>query len=1136
MSLPSYSVRNTVLVNMVMLLVLLAGGIFAFTLVREMFPESRPNKIAIIAVYPGVQPPEIEKAITIKVEEAVRDIEGVEKVNSTVNEGFSTTIISLLNEVDDVDSVMQMVKNDVDALQDLPDDLEKITVTKLVPKLPVIMVAVYGDGNEADLKRAARNLRDDLLLLPGVSDVQISGMRDDEISVEIIPDQLLKYDITFDEIADAIRVSNLNVSGGNLKGDRTTVAVRTIGEEDRGVDLENIVIRGDRAGHNIYLRDLAEVHDGFVDTDLESYFNGKPALNLVVYKTASQDAIEISSLVKAYVLGKQGKSYDAYGFEAAAKKPWYVRPFSYGVSGISWAVIKAGARPDPAQYNESSQRNPFDHKFEIALHTDLARFVEGRLDLMMRNGLSGLLLVVISLNLFLNWRVAFWTAIGLPVSFLGTFIVMWMVGASLNLLSLFGLIIVLGIIVDDAIVIGENIFRHVEEGMPPLKAAVKGAEEVMWPVTIAVATTIAAFAPMFFIKGQIGDFMSQLPLVVLAALSVSLVEALLILPAHLAHLPPHKDPAATSTTKNTWWLRRRYDGFGRLRAKYLHGAFPNAYERFLRFTLRWRYVTVSAAVASLFIAAGMMAGGIVEWVFIQKMDSETLICALEMPVGTPATNAKSRLLEISNFLTGKDEDGKRTFPEVTNVQMHVARQYDIAGGGSTGTNDQSNLGQLIIELLPADEREKIGEQSTDDRGSRSSETLLTMFREYTASMPGVNSVSWDGLNGGPGGRDIHIVISGKNFKDNIAVAERLKEELRSYEGVFDLDDNVDQGKREIQLRLREAARPTGITVAQLGRHVRSATFGQEARRITRNREDVRIMVRYPEEFRRSIYNIESMRIPTARTVEGRGWIPLGEVAELSEGDSYQTLHRSQQERAVTVYGAIDQEQGASTSEVLGKIRKTFDSEISGDFPGVKIEFLGSFEEMSKAFGGLRTAMPVALVLIYVMLAGLFRSYVQPLVVMAAIPFGFMGAVMGHWMTNTPFTILSAIGMVALTGILVNDSLVLVDFVNKRVIAGLSHFEASVQGARLRLRAILLTTLTTVAGLTPLMFERSFQAKFLIPMAVTITFGLLFATILTLIIVPSLNMIFFDVKSWFRDSEHVVEESPEEVERVVAGSV
>ncbi|MBT4866441.1 MAG: efflux RND transporter permease subunit [Planctomycetaceae bacterium] len=1132
MSIPSFSVRNTVLVNMVMLLVLLAGGIFAFTLVREMFPESRPNKIAVIAVYPGVQPPEIEKAITIKVEEAVRDIEGVEKVNSTVNEGFSTTIISLLNEVDDVDAVMQLIKNDVDALQDLPDDLEKITVTKLEPKLPVIMVAVYGDDDEADLKRAARDLRDDLLLLPGVSDVQISGMRDDEISVEIIPDRLLKYDITFDEVATAIRLSNLNISGGNLKGDRTTVAVRTVGEEDRGVDLEDIVVGGRREGHNIYLRDVAEVHDGFVDTDLESYFNGKPALNLVVYKTASQDAIQISSLVKAYVLGKQGKTFDAYGFEAADAEPWYVQPFSYGVSGISWAVIKAGGRPDPSKYNEASQGDPFDHKFEIALHTDLARFVEGRLDLMMRNGLSGLLLVVISLNLFLNWRVAFWSAVGLPVSFLGTFIVMWMVGASLNLLSLFGLIIVLGIIVDDAIVIGENIFRHVEEGMSPFKAAVKGAEEVMWPVTIAVATTIAAFAPMFFIRGQIGDFMSQLPLVVLAALSVSLVEALLILPAHLAHLPPHKDPAAP-TIKRAWWLRRWYEAFGRLRAKYLHGMFPDLYERFLRVTLRWRYVTVAAAVASLFIAAGMMAGGIVEWVFIQKMDSETLICALEMPVGTPAENAKTRLLEISNYLTGEDENGKRNFPEVTNVQMHVARQYDVAGAGSTGTTDQSNLGQLVIELMPADQREQVGEQSTDHRGSRSSEELLALFREKTANMPGVNSVGWDGLNGGPGGRDIHIVVSGKDFEKNVAVAERLKTELSSFKGVFDLDDDFDEGKREIQLRLRESARPTGITVSQLGSHVRSATYGREARRITRNREDVRIMVRYPEEFRRSVYNIESMRIPTAQTVQGRGWIPLGEVAELGEGASYQTLHRSQQERAVTVYGAIDQEQGVATSEVLGKIRKTFDSEISQEFPGVQIEFLGSFEEMSKAFSGLRTAMPVALVLIFVMLAGLFRSYIQPLVVMAAIPFGFMGAVMGHWLTDTPFTILSAIGMVALTGILVNDSLVLVDFINKRVADGLSHFEATVQGARLRLRAILLTTLTTVAGLTPLMFEKSFQAVFLIPMAVTLTFGLLFATILTLIIVPSLNMIFFDVKSRFVRSTHVVEETPKEVERVTA---
>ena len=510
------------------------------------------------------------------------------------------------------------------------------------------------------------------------------------------------------------------------------------------------------------------------------------------------------------------------------------------------------------------------------------------------------------------------------------------------------------------------------------------------------------------------------------------------------------------------------------------------------------------------MSVGLIFGGIVEWRFIQKMDSETLICGLKMPVGTTAANVKRRLMAISDHVTGCDPlTAEPRFPEVSNVQMHVARQYDVTGIGSTGSTNQSHLGQLIIELHLADERER--------NNQRSSEQLLAAFRDFcerSGELTGVNSINWEGLSGGPGGKGIHIRVSGKNFAENVLVAERLKTILSGYDGVFDLDDNHDKGKQEVQLRLWESARPTGITVDILGGHVRSAMYGREARRITRNREDVRIMIRYPEDFRRNIYNLESMWVPTGPTAANRGWVPLREVAEMTEAESYNTIHRSQQERSVTVFGEIDQEV-AEPSEILGRIRQTFDTQIKNEHPGVRIEFLGSTEEMKKAFGGLKVAMPVALLLIYMLLAGLFQSYFQPLVVMSAIPFGFMGAVAGHWILNCTFTILSSIGMVALTGILVNDSLVLVDFINKRMQRGLGPFEASIQGAKLRLRAILLTTLTTVAGLAPLMFETSFQAKFLIPMTVTLTFGLIFATALTLVIVPSLNMIYFDCLSVVR---------------------
>ncbi|MDA1014928.1 MAG: efflux RND transporter permease subunit [Planctomycetota bacterium] len=1076
---------------MMMLVVLVAGAAFSLTLVREMFPESRPDKLMVAAVHPGVQPEELEKAVTIKLEEAVRDVEGVEQVDSTVSEGISTSIVTLFNDVDDVDVLMQEMQNQIDAVQDLPDDMEQVTIRKIEPQLPVISVAIFGDGGEgadpADrhrrLKRAARNLREELLQLPGVSKIQITGARGDEISVEVRPDKLLEYDITFDEIADAIRASNLDVSGGQLKGSRTSMAVRTLGELNRGVDLEELVVRNLADGRKLRLRDVAVIRDEFVESDLESYFNGKPGMNCVVYKNKSQDAIRIARVVKAYIRGKQNADY---GLDDS-----FVTKFLQNI----------GVEPNTRAIYEASRGTPFQHGFDVALHTDLARFVEGRLDLMTRNGQVGLVLVLISLNLFLNWRVAWWAAVGLVVSFLGTFIVMWMYGASINLLSMFGLIIVLGIIVDDAIVIGENIYRHVEAGEPPMRAAIKGAEEVMWPVIIAVLTTMAAFAPLFFIRGQIGDFMAELPLVVIAALTVSLIEALIVLPAHLSRLPSKAQVEAKRRKLSSrdhrihvWW-----NSVMQLQHRFMQHGVLDPYERFLRLALRWRYLTLAISVSLLIMTGGLVAGGIVENVMMQKMDSESLICNLEMPVGTTADRTRGVIEQINEFAR------PAATPEVLNIQSFVAQQYDLQGAGAMGSLNQSHLGQFVVELQTADAREA--------QGLRSSTEVVTEFREKSRKLAGINSVTWQEMNGGPGGRDIHIRVSGSNFAETREVVEKLKQELDNYEGVFDLDDDLDKGKREAQLRLRESARPTGITEAMLGHHVRAALFGREARRLTRNREDVKIMVRYPQFYRTSIHNLEAMRIPTPMLDGKRGWVPLGEVAGVTEADAYTSIQRSKFERSVTIFGNIDDEV-ANTGEILDKVQKVFDERIAPLHPTVKIELLGQFEETRKAFGSLTLAFPVALLLIYMLLAGLFRSYMQPLIVMLAIPFGLLGAIVGHWITGNPFTILSKIGMVALTGIIVNDSLVLVDFINRRIRDGVGDFEASVQGARLRLRAILLTTLTTAAGLTPLMFETSFQAKFLIPMAVTLTFGLIFATALTLVIVPTLNLIYLDIRQRF----------------------
>ncbi len=1100
MSLPRFSVRNPVLVNLLMLVIIAAGMVSALTLTREMFPESRPEKLMITTIYPGVSPQEIEKVLTIKIEEAVRDVEGVDKVDSTVIEGMSATRLSLIPGTRNVDRVLQEVKAEIDAIEDLPVDAEKTTVKKLEPKLPVIGIAVYGPGSEADRKRAARALRDELLLLPGVSDVVMSGAKEDEISVEIRPAKLMEYDITFDEVAAAIRQANLDVTGGQIDASRSSLSIRTLGEEQRGVDLNKIIVRSLPDGRTVYLSDVANVHDAFVDVDQEAFFNGERGINCVVYQNTGQDAIRISQLVKAYIYAKKGIPFDPHGLEAASRHVWYWRPFAIVWAHASRLANSAIGHPDPEYYYEQSLAKPFDHTFKIALHTDLARFVEGRIDLMVDNGLQGLFLILLTLVLFLDRRVAFWAATGLPVTFLGTFLMMTLMGVSLNLVSLMGLIIVLSIDVDEAIVMGENVCRHMEEGLPSDMAAITGSEEVMWPVVIMTGTTIGAFVPLLFIKGQLGDFLKELPMVCIAAMSMSMLEALVILPAHLGHLKtrPRRQTVtggdgSASPIPSQSSLKRNWKRVVNVKDTVQSQLVDVWYDWLIRLMLQWRYVTLAGAVATLSIAVGLVQGGIVPFVPVPKMDSETLVGSLKMSIGTPAELTKSRLKQLSDHLV--------SLPEVVNVQMFVGLQVDIAGEGAVGQNLGSHLGQLIVELKESSQR------------TRTSEAILIELRQVAEGLSGVNSVTWNSLNGGPAGRALELKVSADRFEDSLAAAKSVRDKLATYDGVFDIDDNVNARLREVQLRLHETARPTGITVATLGNEVRNAFFGREARRISRNREDVKIMVRYPREYRQDDSMLETMWIPGPPNATGRHrWVPLREVAGMTEDRAHDSIQRSEHRRAISLFADVDDQH--NDNEIAAAVQKWIDTDLRKLQPDARVEMRGKTLENKKFMDSMLVAFPISLAIIYVLLTALFRSYIQPIVVLLAVPFGVQGAIVGHWIMGYDLTIMSAIGLVALNGIVVNDSLVLVDFINNRVRSGMSQFESSVAGSKLRMRAIVLNTITAVVGMTPLMFETSFQAKFLIPLAITLTWGLIFATILTLVVVPAINMVFFDIARMF----------------------
>lgn len=1055
-SLPRISVNNPILVNLLMITIIVGGIFCSLTLVRELFPEIQPEQVVISTVYPGATPAEVEKGISIKIEEKVKSLEELDEMRTTVGEGFSTVRLVLRSDVDDVDQVVTDAKAAVDTIprEDFPEDAEETRVAALEPRLPVIALSLYGDIDEETLKRWGKRIRDDVLAIDGITEVELSGTRPDEISVEVEPGRLHEYGLSFMQVADAIRRSNLDLPGGQLRTGGANVAVRTIGEKDQAGAIGEIVIRSDADGRVIRLRDVATVVDGFEDVDIISRFNAKPSITVTAYKTAEQDAIEISWKVKAFIAGKTGQPFDI----PAADR------------------ITPRGRAALAVYETAASHRYKDVPGNLMVHSNLARIIEGRLDLLKRNGVWGLSLVFLTLLVFLNWRVAFWVMMGLVLSILGTLIAMKVAGVNLNLITMFGMIVVLGMLVDDAIIVAEHIYTKVEQGTRPKLAAIVGAQEVTWPVVCAITTTVVAFAPLMFIAGRMGDFLGVLPLIVVFALGISLFEALTILPSHLAHqmVPRQARESNGRAAALTGRLRR-------FQQHVFNNVLFAGYEKFLRVAMSYRYVTVATVVGLFMIAVGTITSGRVPFEFIQKMDSETLIANLEMPVGTPRSQTDDAISVV--------EQAGLAVPEVQTMFTLIGAQMDDMGeaGGSN-----SHLAQVFVELTPVEER------------SRSSDEIVRELRSRTANIPGAKSLQYRAVHGGPGGEAIQLEISGERLEDTVAVCERVKQRLAQFDGVFDIQDNFDAGRREVQIELLDSARALGLTTQELATQVRAAFYGLEARKINRDREDVKIMVRYPQSARERVYDIESMWVaaPNGRIV------PFSEVARIREGRSYSTINRLDQKRTVTVTADVDETIGNSHS--INRLLGTeFDKLRDGR--DVTLAFGGQQREMSKSFGSLNVDFPIAVLLIFVILAGLFKSYLQPLVVMTAIPFGLIGAVFGHYVMGYPLTFLSMIGLVALSGIVVNDSLILVNFINHRIAAGVPMFEAVILGCRSRVRAILLTSITTIAGLAPLMAEQSFQARFLIPMGISISFGLAFATVLILVVVPAIYLIVADLR-------------------------
>ncbi len=1086
-ALPRFSVQNPVLVGVLMTALIIGGLYGSMTLVREMFPESRPNLVIVSTAYPGASPEEVERGIALRFEEAVQTIDNIQEIKTTVAEGLCTITLEFDNDLDDIDQAVIDVKNAIDAIprDELPEQAEEPVVAEGEPLLPVISVAIYGDADEHELKQVGEDVREDLLQLPGVTEVSLSGVRKAELTVEIEPQTMAAYRLSLADIAGAIREANLDLPGGQVKTRAQNISLRTLGETDEAERIEDTIVLTDPNGAVVRVRDLGRVIDAFEDTDTAGRYNDKPAVDITVQKKGDQDAIEIADKVRAYVAGRLGEPLELTWFERLQ-----------GLIGIETTRERIYAR---------ALNDPLPDNLNMGLHNNLVRFIESRLDLLQRNGAMGLTLVFLSLLIFLNWRVAFWVLMGLIVSICGAIILMSFTGTTLNLITMFGLIVVLGIIVDDAIVAGENIYARFEQGESPDVAAVHGAQQVAWPVTIAVLTTIAAFAPLMFIDGRFGDFMGQLPIVVMCALSVSLIESLMILPSHLSESlrkvkrptrPPARDENAAQRDDAP---AHRPSPFAHLLSEVL----PNRFERFLRVAANWRYVTLAVATAALIAAVGLVIGGRLPVVFLQKMESETLLINVEMPLGTPAEET-GRVMKVVEQAVMDLPDEERN-----NVYTLLGGRLNVSSD-SGAMQFQSHLGQSILELTSLEYRD------------RSSEDIKAELRAKTADLVGVKSLKFEEMSGGPGGAEIQLEITSEDLDALLDARNRLKQALSEYAGVYDIADNYESGRRELRITLLDSARPLNITTRSLATEVRGAFFGLEARTIQRQREDVDIRVRFPEEQRGQVASLESLRVKTPMG----DMVPLTEVARIEDTRGYATINRIDQRRAVTVTADVDK---AETSDRVLAALPPLMAQLEREHPGLRVDFAGNKRELAKSLNSLYRDSAIAIMIIYVMLCGLFGSYLQPLVVLAAVPFGITGALVGHYLLGYPLTLLSFIGIVALIGIVVNDSLILVDFVNTGIRSGKSVFEAVISAGRRRLRPILLTSLTTILGLLPLLAEQSFQARFLIPMAISISFGLLFATVLTLVVVPSLFLILEDFKRLVRRPttaatlEHVVVE-------------
>ncbi|WP_375240197.1 efflux RND transporter permease subunit [Polaribacter sp.] len=1050
----TYFIKYPVAVNVMILAFIIFGAVGAISMKSSFFPLVDSQLIQISLAYPGASPAEMEEGVVLKIEDNLKGIVGVERVTSVSRENSASVNIEV-EKGKDIDVVLSDVKNAVDRVPSFPSGMEPAVIAKVESIRPTISFTVSGENVPLkSLKQYARNVENDIRGIEGISQVAISGFPDEEIEISVRENDLRSYNMSFTEVANAIRNSNILITGGNIKTSEEDYLIRASNRSYYGVELQNLIVRTSTDGNIIRLKDIAKVSDTWSETPDRLYYNGNLAINVTVSNTNNEDLISSADKIKEYI----------------------------------------------HKFNQQQQN------VQLNISSDASITLNGRTKLLIENGVVGILLVLFFLALFLNLRLAIWVAFGLPVAFFGMFIFAAQFDVTINVLSLFGMIIVIGILVDDGIVIGENIYHHYYDlGKSKINAAIDGTMEVIPPIVSAILTTIIAFSTFFFVDGRIGSFFGEVSTIVLLTLTVSLVEALVILPAHIAHSKAlERKREENGEEKKTNVIDAFFTKVNKAADRLLMKLRDTFYMPFLKFCLQNKVFALSLPIALVIFSIMAMNAGIVKQAFFPRIASDRVQIALTMPQGTneQITDSIISSIEEKVWLTNTEYTEKQT-GNISVVENVIKR---IGPGSANAT--------LTVNLLPGEARDF------------SSPEITNSISDKVGKVYGVESLTF-GSGGNFGGSPVAVSLLGNNISELKAAKQELKQELENNALLKDIADNDPAGIKEIQITLKDNAYLLGLNLQAIMAQIRYGFFGFQAQRFQRGQDEIKVWVRYDKKDRSSIKNLDDMRISTPSGTR----VAFSEIANYTIARGDIAINHLKGKREIQITADL-KDLETSATEILDDIKTRVMPEIISKYPTVSPLYEGQNREAKKTTDSVNVVGPIILLLIYIVIAFTFRSYSQPILLIIMIPFSMIGVVWGHYFHNFPIGILSFLGIIALIGIMVNDGLVLIGKFNNYLKEGMKYDDALIAAGQSRFRAIFLTSLTTVAGLAPLLLEKSRQAQFLIPMAISISYGIAIATVLTLVMLPILLSVSNSIKvkaKWLKTGEPVTKE---EVERAI----